>query len=108
AGTSARPYAFQRGCGCGKRHRITNGQTATDRKRISAVKDIAGAGGVDDIDGIGREVFQMAILVPAHAVTPARHRDNATTRQLNRVTVASASPPAKPAKRASAGSENTA
>ncbi len=83
-----------------------HGKVAADRERVGAVKDIAGACGIDDIDGIGGRTLQAAVLRTSSRPPPPRV--TATTRQLKRASVASASSLAEPAKPASAGSENTA
>ena len=83
-----------------------HGEAGADRERVGAVEDVAGACGVDDVDGIGGAALQAAVFVPAHARRSPRV--TAATRQLKRATVASASSSAEPAKPASAGSENTA
>ena len=109
-GIPARPpasHAFQRS---GRRRQRTwrlHGEASADRERIGAVKDIAGARGVDDIDRIGRLAVRAAPF--SYQLTPvlaARDRQPRGSRSARSSPAPHRS--AEPAKPASAGSENTA
>jgi len=57
-----------------KRHRFSDTKAAADRNCIGAVNTSPAAVGVDDIDGMSGEPFQMSVLgYQLTPLPPARH-----------------------------------
>ena len=53
-------------------------EAGTDGESVGAVKHVAGAGGINRVDRIGRLAMDNAVLKPGDAIGAARHRGHAT------------------------------
>jgi hypothetical protein len=71
-----RPGALERRRGRCKRHGIASPNAGANGKRIGAVKDVTGAGGIDGVDRRGRLATDNIVRKPCDAIGAARDRSH--------------------------------